>query len=730
MKRLIALFLLFTLLTPHYVFAYSSSEKVREIDIFEGRILPGEKLTIGDYVITVEFGIDNYPYVIVSKDSRKLAITRGEFGAKIEVENLTLTLGSYNTKEGLLILASWRSQGMKYRGSVGNRFEGFEVVEVTNSTIILRKGVVKLEVPANKLVIYGNYGIEFSNGTVYLYKLPKVEVTKKEKSELVVSYQYIEVLASLEKQVQIPILLFNNGTEPINVTLSIVDLPDKWSAEFYYDGVKVKKLRLGKGEIATIQLVVKPASEGFYKLKFAVNERIHSIIFIVSKGRRISVFTPIIVQEAKAGDKVVFPVSLTVDDSYLVSMNVTPPKDWNAYPIVDGVRVKEIYMRGEEAKVINIVLEIPRNADLGYHEAKVTLIFKDPNNGDVITERTLALGVNIYKTYKGQKATLKLRVVDDTGSPVAKALVRIGNETYATDSTGSLEVEVNPGEYELVVEKEGYEIKKEKIKLEDGEVKEVKLLLVREPYYFIVEPQSDVYPIVLGSVSRGFLITIENLGKNDDEYKLEISGIPENWNAMFTESPEERLEVTRVKVKAGTSKNVYLIVYPSLNAMPGTYNVTIKVTSSSGIEKTVPIKIKLIGSYAMNVRLLNYRITITAGEEKTTMLDIMNFGNAPITNIKVEVEGPQGWDIKVDPSQIPSLSPKDRESVRLSIKVPEGTTAGDYRIKITVKSDQTEWSDVLRVVVRQKSTSTYLGIVILILAFGFVVFMVRRVGRR
>lgn len=62
--------------------------------------------------------------------------------------------------------------------------------------------------------------------------------------------------------------------------------------------------------------------------------------------------------------------------------------------------------------------------------------------------------------------------------------------------------------------------------------------------------------------------------------------------------------------------------------------------------------------------------------------------------------------------------------------MPEGTPAGDYRVQITVKADQAEWQDTLRVVVRQRSTSTYIGVLILIISFALVLFMMRRIGRR
>lgn len=660
-----------------------------------------------------------------------MVIERAEFGASITIENLSITIGSYNARKGLFIVASWSSEGEKHVAKVGRYFEGFEVITVTNSSVTLKRGITTIEVPKDKLILYGRYGIRYSNGTIFLYKLPSVEVKKKEERELVVFYPYSEVTTEVNRSIMLPLTIFNNGTETVNVTFSVVNAPKDWDVKFYYQGIEIKKLKLREKESITLQLKVLPSSAGSHVVKFSINGDIYSfyVNVVQPKMEALKITAPILVQEAEAGSKVTFSVLLSAGEDSVISMDVREPRDWKACILVDGVRAQEIYLRRGETKVVNLILEIPRNASLGYYESKISFTVRK-SNGEVIKNETITLGVNIYKTYKGQKATLKLILVDDTGSPVPKALVKVGNESYATDSTGTLEVEMNPGKYVITIEKEGYETKKEEVELGDGEKKELKLLLVREPYYFNVEAQSDIYPIVMEGLSRPFTIVIENLGKSDDEYKLEIRGIPENWNAFFTESAEGNIEVTKVKVKSGETKTVYLKVYPSLNAMPGTYNATITVISSSGIKKEIPVKIKLIGSYNMNVNLLNYRLTITAGEEKTAMMDIFNFGNAPLTNLKITVKGPQGWDVKVDPSQIPSLSPKGRERVTITVKVPEGTPAGDYRVQITVKADQAEWQDTLRVVVRQRSTSTYIGVLILIISFALVLFMMRRIGRR
>jgi uncharacterized membrane protein len=136
-------------------------------------------------------------------------------------------------------------------------------------------------------------------------------------------------------------------------------------------------------------------------------------------------------------------------------------------------------------------------------------------------------------------------------------------------------------------------------------------------------------------------------------------------------------------------------------------------------------------------------LSIKADREGIAYLSLENTGTAPITNIKFEVSAPQGWDVKVTPQVIPELGslyfeegnvgertsePKNRLTV--TIKVPETTPAGTYQITITGKGDQAQASTQITVRVTQSSNTAYIGILILVLTFGAVIWMMRRVGRR
>ncbi|ASJ16842.1 hypothetical protein A3L04_07025 [Thermococcus chitonophagus] len=728
MKKIFLSIILVSLLLVNFP-VLSSSDKW--VVVYTGYLKPGDILSVGDYTITVKQSIDGSPYIFIKKGTEWGTFFKADFGASLEYENIKVTPGSYDSEKGLFIVVNYKVAGEEHKAEPGLYFKGFEILNVTNNTVKIKYSREILTLPVNSSARIGSYLLEFTGSTIVLYELPKIVVSTSG-AELVVSFPYREITVSPGETVQLPVLVTNNGSEKTTVKAAILSAPADWDVGLYYQGVEIGSMDLEAKSTLSLELrlSIPQNASGVHYIKFSLNDKTLTLKVTVkglSEVEEVKVYTPILVQEVEAGESARFPLVISTPYDVNISLSIQPPVDWKAYSTYQNMRVSEVSLRKGESAAFDVVVEVPRNADLGTHEVKVRVTVE--SSQEIIT-KDLVFVINVYKTYKGQKATLKLMVVDDSGMPVPKATVKIGNETYGTDINGILEVELNPGEYKVVVTKDGFEKAEENVKLEDGEVKELKIMIRKEAYYFVVDTESDVYPITLGSASSPFAITIENLGRNDDEYKLSILGLPSNWNAMFTQSPESALQITKIKVEAGKSETVYLKVYPSLNAKPGKYNITLVVRSSSGLVKKVPIKIDLTGIYQMDVNLMNYRLTITAGEERETTISIYNFGTAPITNIRISASAPKGWEVYVEPQSIPILDPKKSTSAVIKIKVPKGTPAGDYRVRITIKSDQQEWSDSIRVVVRQKSTFAYIGLLLLILAFLSVILMIRRVGRR
>jgi len=97
-----------------------------------------------------------------------------------------------------------------------------------------------------------------------------------------------------------------------------------------------------------------------------------------------------------------------------------------------------------------------------------------------------------------------------------------------------------------------------------------------------------------------------------------------------------------------------------------------------------------------------YDTTAMAGRDKDFRVDLENIGTEAITKISFSAELPDGWTISYDPPRIASLEAYDSERVYASIRIPEGTAAGDYMMSLSASGDQASTEKIdIRVTVRE-----------------------------
>ncbi len=423
--------------------------------------------------------------------------------------------------------------------------------------------------------------------------------------------------------------------------------------------------------------------------------------------------------ENEAGKEVSFPVELTSNKSdKVVELDIIDkPDDWEAYfEISDEKRVKLLSLKEDISKTVNLIVESPRDALLGEHKIK----FSANGNKEEVS-------VFVYETFRGEPAELTMNVEDDSG-PVNNAEIEIGDETFITNSEGSVEIEKEPGEYNIKVSKEGYETETDTIELLDGEETSEMVRIERSSYYFDSELESTSLTVRFDS-QQPYEITIDNKGKLNDEYSLKLKGLPTDWSHSFFKTSKQSVRTNNVEIDSGETKSVFFKAVPTYNSEPGEYNATL-IVEGSGQTYKKNITIELIGNYQLDVNFSNYQVSGKAGDTITTDVMIRNYGSAPITNINFEIDGPDGWETTIEPKRITNLNRGDQRRATLEIQIPEGTPSGEQRIGVKTNSDQVSSSTSLRVQVTQSSNTALIGIGVLAIAIGGVVVLMKRVGRR
>jgi uncharacterized membrane protein len=126
-----------------------------------------------------------------------------------------------------------------------------------------------------------------------------------------------------------------------------------------------------------------------------------------------------------------------------------------------------------------------------------------------------------------------------------------------------------------------------------------------------------------------------------------------------------------------------------------------------------------------------YRYEVNKGDAVTFPVTITNGGDAgPLTNVKIDVEAPEGWTAEISPKTIASIQPKEKQSISVRITPPANIVASEYKVTVKVTSDQTGKSDEFHILIKEQSFVAVFGVLVLGLVIGGVYYMFRKYKRR
>ncbi|WP_456368061.1 COG1470 family protein [Thermococcus sp.] len=684
------------------------------VTVFEGRLTTGQILKVENYTIAIVQSINGSPYLMLKLGDDIVGLKPFSFGSLMEKDGIKILMGSYTEKGGFLVVSVKPRFLTSLKPEIGARasVDGaiIEVVGIGNNSVEVSINGTLKSIQANKTLISGKLVLEYNGTALSIYAIPEVSEVKNPR--YVVFYPYEDVMVS--GPFDVPVTVESLSDEELALNLS-VSLPPNWKAGFFYNGVEVSEIIVPPR--GTIQLIlhVEPSSSG--TLQFSVGDflgRIH----VGYKGIGVSI--PYWSIEAEAGSLIQIPISFEGNGIVEFSIiNVTP--GWDVYLKAGGYRVRTFEVDG--SSTATLVVSIPRNATLGDHKI-----------GFLINGKPYSLDVYVYKTYLGQPARLTVVLRDENGNPL-RGWVSIAGKNVTASPAGSVSFELKPGEYTLIAGCEGCSQKTEKVKLSDGEEKTLEITLQRADYYFKAELESDVVTLKPGT-GGSTRITIRNLGSKEDRYTITVEGLPSGWNYLISQDPRGESPVERIKLASGESTTLYLIIIPPFNVESGELKVKV-VVSGRTLRKTLPLTVRVENPATLTLNVDNPLLTVRAGETTATALWVDSTGT--VTNVKFSVQAPSGWDVEVVPQMIPRVGPEMNGNVVVSqgpvraevrIRVPKSTPAGTYTVTITAAGDQAKAQTVITVRVTQGSSGAWIGIVLLIAAFGIVVWLMRRVGRR
>jgi uncharacterized membrane protein len=348
------------------------------------------------------------------------------------------------------------------------------------------------------------------------------------------------------------------------------------------------------------------------------------------------------------------------------------------------------------------------------------------------------LYITIAKSHAGEKGSLELNVVDKDGEKVKGATIELVSQKSGMVSDrllsaadGSVSTLVDDGMYTIRISKPGYKpYEKKDLAIKGGiTTKAGTIMLEKSLFAADLSVKSPVITTTVGK-NPSYDMVIKNIGKSDDTFRLASQDTPEGWYVRFRESPEAGSDVSEIYLKSGDDKALVVEAIPPYGVPVGDYNFSI-TAESSGTVYSENLSVKIRGNYEMKLYSERYQYDVSKGEALTFPVTVSNSGNAgALTNVHIEVSAPDGWKAEISPKTVASIQHGEKIPVSVRVIPPANIVASEYKITVTVTSDQTEKSDDYHIVVKEQSLIAVFGIAILVIVGGGVFYLFRKYKRR
>jgi len=238
-------------------------------------------------------------------------------------------------------------------------------------------------------------------------------------------------------------------------------------------------------------------------------------------------------------------------------------------------------------------------------------------------------------------------------------------------------------------------------------------------------------PILKGAPNTTFRYraTLKNEGDRDLLVNLEADA-PEGFRVTFKLAFGGQ-EVTSLPIKAGESKRLDIEVRPPREIPMDEYPISVRARAE-GVSAQLGLTASVTGQPTLSVTTPEGRLSARVYSGRVTPLQVLivNRGTAPAKDVKLTAYEPSGWEVSFEPEEIEEIPPDGEAKVTARIKPSPKALAGDYMLTIRASGEGTSDSAEFRITVLTSTMWGLVGIALIALALGVVVFAVARFGRR
>jgi uncharacterized membrane protein len=574
---------------------------------------------------------------------------------------------------------------------------------------------------------------------------------------LYISIPFNSINAYEGNVLSIPVTCINKGFEKENYSIEI-DAPNSWIIECYVGSNKANSFLLNPGESTSLNIKAK-IPYGFNK---GLSYLILKIIGYRIYERKINVFieeTPIQIINLQYNLLTIYPNEVKTIKFTLTNPSseqnrfkilLDYPKDWIVKILNrEGLEINDIFLDASESIPLNLKIEIPFYVEKGNYSISIKAISNIVNSTHIINVfvpegklKMLSTKIQYIESLPGEDKTIQIFLknlfnerktiefslenpngwiveLKDSSGSIIKSINLNSEEEIQFSLIINIPENIEEGEYPIIL-KANSGLYEESLKI---------IFKIFKGYpntrINIETPFIDVYAGGSGSIT----FSLENRGKAEDIIKFSVNGLPSGFSYMIYD--EKNNVVSSILLKPNEIRKLMIKINIPPKIEPSIINASLFIKTNN-MENNYPFLLNIVGKYEISYVTENFYTETFAGDIASFVLDIKNTGYSTLTNVAVEVVNmPSSFNVTINPSLIPILQPLETKSFNVLIDVPPETNAGDYYVTIKIVSNQVEsMQRLIHVVVKQRTESIYIGIVIILLAFIGLYFLYRKYGRR
>ncbi len=219
-----------------------------------------------------------------------------------------------------------------------------------------------------------------------------------------------------------------------------------------------------------------------------------------------------------------------------------------------------------------------------------------------------------------------------------------------------------------------------------GDTKTITTTTKVSQVYGIQTYSSTLLKHTLGGTGVTFTLKVNNTGNGQDNVAITHSGEPSGWTVTH---------VSSVTVTAGGSKDVTVSVVPPSKAIAGTYQTTVKATSSDGTKSSQETFIIIIDPlYGLTLSSSDVSKYVTPKIAAYYNMSVTNTGNTG-DSAQISIEGvPSGWTVLPTSNPV-ALVPNETKTFQILVTAPSTALAG-AQYQFTLKATSNGNSSIVR----------------------------------